>query len=211
MDPLEIELTNQPADEVLEVEGHNNPEDESAGSRKIPFSKHLLIEQEDFREEANRKFFRLKKGGEVRLRHAYIIRCDEVVKDADGGIVKLLCSVDLDTLNKNPEDRKVKGVIHWVSTAHALKAPVRLFDRLFSEEKPEADKERSFLEFVNPESLSEAIAHCEPSLADAEPGVTCQFERVGYFCPDVDRSSLGAPVFNKTVGLRDNWAKKGNK
>ena len=208
MDPLEIELTNWPEDEVLEVEGNNNPEDESAGSRKIPFSKRIYIEQEDFREEANKKFFRLKKGGEVRLRHAYIIKCDEVEKDADGNISKLLCSVDLDTLNKNPEDRKVKGVIHWVSADHAVKAPVRLFDRLFSEEKPEADKERSFVEFVNPDSLSESTAFCEPSLAELAAGETCQFERIGYFCADGALSKSGAPVFNRTVGLRDNWSKK---
>jgi glutaminyl-tRNA synthetase len=208
MDPLELELTNWPEGEVLEVEGNNNPGDESAGSRKIPFAKRLFIEQEDFREEANRKFFRLKKGGEVRLRHAYIIKCDEVIKDADGKITKLLCSVDLNTLNKNPEDRKVKGVIHWVSADHAVKAPVRLFDRLFTVEKPEADKERDFLDFVNPDSLTETSALCEPSLAELEPGETCQFERIGYFCADSELSSSGQPVFNQTVSLRDSWAKK---
>jgi glutaminyl-tRNA synthetase len=208
MDPLEIELTNWPEDQVLEVVGSNNPGDEAAGSRKIPLAKRLFIEQDDFREEANRKFFRLKKGGEVRLRHAYIIRCDEVLKDADGHIVKLLCSVDLDTLNKNPEDRKVKGVIHWVSADHAFRARVRLFDRLFRVEKPEADKERDFLEFVNPDSLAEATALCEPSLAEIEPGATCQFERIGYFCADRELSGPGRPVFNRTVSLRDSWAKK---
>ncbi|PXA02889.1 glutamine--tRNA ligase [Coraliomargarita sinensis] len=208
MDPLEIELTNWPEDKVLEVEGNNNPGDESAGSRKIPFAKRIFIEQEDFREEANRKFFRLKKDGEVRLRHAYIIKCDEVIKDAEGKITKLLCSVDMDTLNKNPEGRKVKGVIQWVSADHALKAPVRLFDRLFSVEKPEADKEREFLEFVNPESSSETTALCEPCLAEIQPGETCQFERIGYFCADSKLSKAGQPVFNRTVSLRDSWAKK---
>ena len=208
MAPLEVELTNWPEDEVLQLDAQNNPEDAAAGSRRIPFSKHILIEQEDFREEANRKFFRLKAGGEVRLRHAYIIRCDEVLKDDQGRVVKLLCSVDLDTLNKNPEDRKVKGVIHWVSAGHALPATVRLFDRLFSVEKPEADKERSFLDFVNPESLSETTAHCEPSLAGIEPGETCQFERIGYFCADSLESAPGHPVFNRTVGLRDSWSGK---
>jgi len=208
MAPLEVELTNWPEGEVLEVEGNNNPGDESAGSRKIPFSKHLFIEQEDFREEANRKFFRLKKDGEVRLRHAYIIKCDEVIKDAEGNITKLLCRVDLDTLNKSPEDRKVKGVIHWVSAEHALKAPVRLFDRLFHVEKPEADKEREFTEFVNADSSSEATAFCEPSLAEMEPGETCQFERIGYYCVDSEISKPGQPAFNRTVGLRDSWAKK---
>ncbi|WP_269523735.1 glutamine--tRNA ligase/YqeY domain fusion protein [Coraliomargarita parva] len=210
LDPLEIELTNWSEGEVLELDGINNPEDASAGTRKIPFGKRIFIEQEDFREEANRKFFRLKKGGEVRLRHAYIIKCDEVIKDADGKIVKLLCSVDLDTLNKNPEDRKVKGVIHWVSADHALEAKVRMFDRLFSVEKPEADKDRDFLEFVNPESLTETTALCEPSLAELPVGETCQFERIGYFCPDNKLSAPGAPVFNRTVALRDSWGKAGN-
>ncbi len=208
LNPLEIELTNWPEDKVLEVEGINNPEDEAAGTRMIPFSKHILIEQEDFREVANKKFFRLKLGHEVRLRNGYIIKCDEVIKDADGTIQKLLCSVDLDTLNKNPEDRKVKGVIHWVSRDHAIQATVRMFDRLFSEEKPEADKEREFLEFVNPDSVSEATAYCESSLAELPRGETCQFERIGYFCPDTELSKDDALVFNRTVALRDSWAKK---
>lgn len=208
MDPLEIELSNWPEDEVLDVEGINNPENEAAGTRKIPFGKRLYIEQADFREEANKKFFRLKKGGEVRLRHAYIIKCEDVVKDDSGQILKLICRVDLDTLNKNPEDRKVKGVIHWVSQAHAFEAKVRLFDRLFSVEKPEADKERNFTEFVNPDSLQEVTAYCEPSLAELEAEQTCQFERIGYFCPDSELSQPGAPVFNRTVGLRDSWAQK---
>ncbi|MEM8867602.1 MAG: glutamine--tRNA ligase/YqeY domain fusion protein [Verrucomicrobiota bacterium] len=208
MDPLEVELTNWPEGEVLEVEGINNPEDEAAGTRTIPFSKRLYIEQEDFREEANKKFFRLKKGGEVRLRSAYIIKCDEVKKDGDGKITKLYCSVDLDTLNKNPEDRKVKGVIHWVSAGHAAALKVRLFDRLFSEEKPEADKDRSFLEFVNADSLAETTAYAEPSLTELAPGESCQFERIGYFCADSKLSEPGSPVFNRTVTLRDSWAKK---
>lgn len=208
LNPLAIELTNWPEDEVIEVDGVNNPEDDAAGTRKVPFSKHLYIEQEDFKEEANRKFFRLKKGGEVRLRYGYIIKCDDCEKDADGNITKLLCSVDLDTLNKNPEDRKVKGVIHWVSRDHALNAQVRIFDRLFSVEKPEADKDKEFVEFVNPDSISEVTALCEPSLADLPLGETCQFERIGYFCPDLLLSKRNALVFNRTVALRDSWAKK---
>lgn len=208
LDPLEVELTNWADGEVLEVEGINNPEDPKAGTRKIPFGKHLYIEQEDFREEANRKFFRLKLGGEVRLRGAYIIKCDSVEKDATGKVSKLLCSVDLDTLNKNPEDRKVKGVIHWVSSQHALKTPVRLFDRLFYEEKPESNKAVEFTEFLNPDSLKETLAYCEPSLAEIPSGETCQFERVGYFCADSVLSEPGKPVFNSTVSLRDTWAKK---
>ncbi len=203
MDPLEVELTNWSEGETLEVEAQNNPEDESAGVRKVPFSKRLYIEHADFREEANRKFFRLRSGGEVRLRGAYIVKCDEVVKDADGRITKLLCSVDLDTLNRNPEDRKVKGVIHWVSVEHAVRLPVRLFDRLFSEEKPDADKDQDFLQYVNPESLKKTVAYGEPSIAKLEPGQTCQFERVGYFSADAIDSEPGAPVINYTVGLRD--------
>jgi len=207
LNPLEIELTNWPEDEVIEVEGVNNPEDASAGARKIPFSKHLYIEQEDFKEDGNRKFFRLKKNGEVRLRNSYIIKCDEILKDDSGKVTKLLCSVDLDTLNKNPEDRKVKGVIHWVSAAHAVKAKVMMFDRLFSVEKPEADKEKEFLEFVNPDSLSQTTALCEPSLVELPVGQTCQFERIGYFCLDSKLSKPDALVFNRTVALRDSWAK----
>ena len=208
LDPLEVELTNWPNGEVAEVNAINNPEDASAGTRKIPFAKHLYIEQEDFKEEANKKFFRLKKGGEVRLRGAYIIKCDDCEKDAAGRITKLLCSVDFDTLDKNPQDRRVKGVIHWVSADHAIKARVRLFDRLFSVEKPEADKERAFTEFVNPDSLTETDALCEPSLADLTPGETCQFERVGYFCLDSKLTTPTALVFNRTVALRDSWAKR---
>ncbi|MEN8862718.1 MAG: glutamine--tRNA ligase/YqeY domain fusion protein [Lentimonas sp.] len=207
LDPLEVELTNWAEDEMLEVDGINNPEDETAGTRKIPFSKHLLIEQEDFKEAANRKFFRLKLGGEVRLRGGYIIKCDEVIKDANGDIKTLLCSVDLDTLNKNPEDRKVKGVIHWVSRDHAVQAKVKMFDRLFSVEKPEADKEKEFLDFVNPDSISEVTAYCEPSLVELPLGETCQFERIGYFCPDLLLSNTDGLVFNRTVALRDSWAK----
>jgi glutaminyl-tRNA synthetase len=208
MHPLEVELTNWAEDEVLEVEGINNPEDASAGTRKIPFSKRLFIEQDDFKEVANKKFFRLKKGGEVRLRGAFIIKCEDCEKDADGNITKLFCSVDRDTLNKNPEDRKVKGVIHWVSADHAVKAKVRLLDRLFSVEKPEADKDRNFTEFVNPDSLTEGTALCEPSLTELSVGETCQFERIGYFCLDSKLSQPDALVFNRTVPLRDSWAKK---
>ncbi|MGB0334429.1 MAG: glutamine--tRNA ligase/YqeY domain fusion protein [Opitutales bacterium] len=209
MNPLEIELTNWPSDRVLEVDAINNPEDESAGTRKVPFTKRLFIEQEDFREEANKKFFRLKKGGEVRLRGAYIIRCDDCEKDAAGNITKLFCSVDFDTLNKNPEDRKVKGVIHWVSVDHAIKAKVRLYDRLFSVEKPDADKEHIFTDFINPESSTEMSAYVEPSLATLPIGATCQFERIGYFCLDSKNSRPDALIFNRTVALRDSWVKKG--
>ena len=143
----------------------------------------------------------------MRLRYGYIIKCDDLEKDADGTITKLLCSVDLDTLNKQPEDRKVKGVIHWVSAEHAVKTPIRLFDRLFTEEHPEADKEISFTKYVNPNSSTEVTALCEPSLMEMTASEQCQFERIGYFCVDNKLSKPGAPVFNRTVGLRDSWAK----
>ncbi len=204
-DPLEVELTNWPEDQVIELDGINNPEDESAGNRKIPFSRHIMVERGDFKEDGNRKFFRLKPGGEVRLRFGYIIKCDEVIKDSEGAVIKLFCSVDLDTLNKQPEDRKVKGVIHWVSREHAFEADVRLFDRLFCEEKPEADKEKSFTDFVNTESLKEVKALCEPSISEMVKGEKFQFERVGYFCADTKLSTEGKPVFNRTVALRDSW------
>lgn len=209
LDPLELVITNWPAGEVVEVDAVNNPEDASAGTRKVPFSGRLLIEREDFREEANRKYFRLKLGGEVRLRYAYIIRAESVEKDATGNITRVLCSADLDTLGKQPTDRKVKGVIHWLSAGHAAKAEVRLFDRLFSVEKPEADKERPFTDFLNPDSLEVTEACVEPALATAEAGETVQFERTGYFAPDSEDHIPGEkPVFNRTVTLRDSWAKK---
>lgn len=206
-DPLEVELVNWPEGEEIEVEGLNNPEDEAAGVRRISFGKRIFIEREDFREEANRKFFRLKKGGEVRLRFSYVIRCDEVIKDASGEIQKLRCHVDFDTMNKQPEGRKVKGVIHWVSAEHAFQARVRIFDRLFTVERPEADKAREFTEFLNPDSLRDTTAWAEPELREMGPGDRCQFERIGYFCADTELSEPGAPVFNRTVALRDTWAK----
>ena len=208
LDPIELEITNWPQEQVIEVEGINNPEDVDAGSRKMPFGKHLFIEKEDFREEANKKFKRLKKGHEVRLRNAYIIKCNDCQKDADGNVTKIFCSVDLDTLNKNPEDRKVKGVIHWVSAEHMVKAEVRIFDRLFNKEKPDDDKERDFTDFINQDSKSITTAYCEPSLEELPVGVTCQFERIGYFCLDSRDSQPGALVFNRTVALRDSWAKQ---
>lgn len=206
--PLELVITNWPEGKTLEVDAVNNPEDESAGTRKVPFSGRLFIEQEDFREEANKKFFRLKKGKEVRLRYAYIIRADEVEKDADGNITKVFCTADLETLGAQPTDRKVKGVIHWVSAEHAVEAEVRLFDRLFTVEKPEADKDRSFIEFLNPESLQTTTAFVEPALATAASGERVQFERTGYFVTDSKDHVPGEkPVFNRTVTLKDSWGK----
>ncbi|WOO42855.1 glutamine--tRNA ligase/YqeY domain fusion protein [Rubellicoccus peritrichatus] len=210
LNPLELVITNWPEGKTIEVDAVNNPEDESTGTRKVPFSGRLYIEQEDFREEANKKFFRLKKGKEVRLRYAYIIRADEVEKDADGNVIKVLCTADLDTLGAQPTDRKVKGVIHWVSAEHAVKSEVRLFDRLFTVEKPDADKDRSFTEFLNRDSLQTTTAYVEPALASAASGERVQFERTGYFVTDSKDHIAGEkPVFNRTVTLKDSWAKKG--
>jgi glutaminyl-tRNA synthetase len=208
LDPIEIEISNWQGAETQWVDAINNPEDASAGSRSVPFSQHIYIERDDFKEDGNRKFFRLKPGGEVRLRGAYIVRCDQVIKDEEGQVTKLQCAVDWDTLNKNPTDRKVKGVIHWVSQAHAVPAQVRLFDRLFAVEKPEADKSRDFIEWINPDSLKEVRAFCEPSLAELPLGSSCQFERIGYFCRDTADEDPAALVFNRTVALRDSWAKR---
>lgn len=206
-DPLEIELTNWDEAEVKLLEGAVNPEDASLGMREIPFGKKLWIEQSDFREEANRKFFRLKPDGEVRLRNAYIIRCDSVIKDDSGKVIKLLCQVDLETLGKNPEDRKVKGVIHWLHADSAIEAKVRNLGRLFTEEKPEADLEKHFTEYFNQESSSESTAYCEPSIGDLNDGETCQFERIGYFCRDkAKEAEADCLYFNKTIALKDSFS-----
>ena len=208
-DPLEIELTNWDEAEVKLLEGAVNPEDSSLGMRSIPFGKHLWIEQSDFREEANRKFFRLKPDGEVRLRNAYIIRCDSVIKDDSGRVIKLLCHVDLETLGKNPEDRKVKGVIHWLHADSAIEAKVRNLERLFTEEKPEADLEKHFTEYFNQESSSEVSIYCEPSIRDLDDGETCQFERIGYFCRDkAKEAEADCLYFNKTIALKDSFSQK---
>lgn len=205
-DPLEIEMTNWDETEVKQLEGVVNPEDASLGMRTIPFGKKLWIEQSDFREEANRKFFRLKTGGEVRLRNAYIIRCDSVVKDDSGKVIKLLCHVDLETLGKNPEDRKVKGVIHWLHADSAIEAKVRNLGRLFTEEKPESDSDKHFTEYFNQESSSEASIYCEPSVRDLKFSETCQFERIGYFCRDkAKEDELGELYFNQTISLKDSF------
>ncbi len=207
--PLKVVLTNYPEDQVEEVDVINNPEDPSAGTRKVPFSRVLYIEQDDFREHPPKKFFRLSPGKEVRLRCAYFITCQEVVKDASGEIVELRCTYDPATRGgDSPDGRKVKATMHWVSAMHALPAEVRLYDRLFSVEDPERDEAgKSFLDYINPNSL-EVLTGCqiEPSLATAPPGARVQFERLGYFCVDFD-SRPGAQVFNRIVSLRDTWAK----
>ncbi|NVF13042.1 glutamine--tRNA ligase/YqeY domain fusion protein [Vreelandella maris] len=205
--PLKVVLTNVPEDheEMYEVPGH--PAREDMTMRKVPFTRELYIDQDDFMEDAPKKFFRLAPGKEVRLRNSYVIRCDEVIKDAAGDIRELHCSVDFDTLGKNPEGRKVKGVIHWVSAAHGVPVEVRLYDNLFTVEQPDRDKDVDFLEHLNPESLVVCQAIGEPSLAEATPESRFQFERVGYFCADRHDSTPEHLVFNRTVGLKDSWAK----
>lgn len=213
LDPLKLTITNWPKNadgtDVIEMtQAVNNPEDPEAGSREIPFSGSLLIEQEDFREEAPGKFFRLKKGGAVRLRAGYIVDCHDVVKDASGNVIEVLCTYDPAT--KSGEDtsgRKVKGTIHWVSAAHAGEVEVRNYDRLFTIESPESpDQGKTFLDVINPESLQVTKAWVEPSLIGAAVGDRVQFERLGYYCVDRD-SKPGKPVFNRTVPLRDTWGK----
>ena len=205
--PLKVVLTNVPEDheEMYEVPGH--PAREDMTMRKVPFTRELYIDQDDFMEDAPKKFFRLAPGKEVRLRNSYVIRCDEVIKNAAGDIRELHCSVDFDTLGKNPEGRKVKGVIHWVSAAHGVPVEVRLYDNLFTVEQPDRDKDVDFLEHLNPESLVVCQAIGEPSLAEATPESRFQFERVGYFCADRHDSTPEHLVFNRTVGLKDSWAK----
>jgi glutaminyl-tRNA synthetase len=203
--PLKLVIENFPADRVEELEAVNNPEDPAMGTRTVPFSRELYIEQDDFREVPPSKYFRLSPGTEVRLRWAYLVRCTSVVKDASGAVVEVRCTYDPASRGGNPADgRKVKSTIHWVSAAHALPAELRLYDRLFDVEDPSGD---DWLAHLNPHSLeSVRDAKLEPSLASALPGSRWQFERIGYFCVD-DDSKPGALVFNRTVTLRDTWAK----
>jgi len=205
--PLKVVIENYPEGLVEEMEAINNPEDESAGTRKVPFSRVIYIEREDFMEEPPKKFFRLSPGKEVRLRYAYFITCTGVVKDANGEITELRCTYDPATKGgQAPDGRKVKSTIHWVSAAHAVPAEVRLYDRLFTVENPLA-MEGNWRDYLNPASLETfAVSMLEPSLKDAEPGYFCQFERMGYFCADPD-SKPGKPVFNRTVTLKDQWVK----
>jgi glutaminyl-tRNA synthetase len=207
MDPLKVIITNYPEGKEEWLVTENNQEDESAGEREIPFSRELYIEQEDFKEEANRKFFRLKLGKEVRLKSAYIIKAEEVVKDEDGTILEVHCTYDPDTKSGSGTEasqRKVKGTLHWVSIPHAKEVEVRLYDRLFSVEDPTADKDKDFLDFVNPDSLQVSKAYVEPSLKSAKVEDKFQFQRIGYFCVDRE-STKDKLVFNRTVTLRDSW------
>ena len=209
--PIKVVLTNFPEGKTEELDAVNNPEDESAGKRKVPFSRELFIEQDDFKEVAVPKFFRLKPGGEVRLKYAYIIKCDEVVKDTKGNITELRCTADLDSKSGGATStRKVKGTIHWVSAAHAIDAECRLYDRLFTEAEPEKDG-RDFKSVLNPHSLEVVAAKCEPSLKDAKPELRYQFERLAYFALDEDSSltpNASRPIFNRTITLKDTWAKE---
>jgi glutaminyl-tRNA synthetase len=213
LDPIKLIITNYPADQVVWLDAENNPEDEAAGFRKIPFSKELYIEREDFLEEAPAKFFRLSIGKEVRLKNAYIIKGESVVKDAQGHITEIHVTYDPDSLSGSGTEasqRKVSGTLHWVSVAHAIPAEVRLYDRLFVDEAPDSHKEKDFLEFVNPNSLQIVTGYVEPSLQDAAVEDKFQFQRLGYFTLDKDSTSSNL-VFNKTVGLKDAWEEKGKK
>ena len=208
IDPVKVVLTNWPEGQVEELEAVNNPEDPSAGTRKVAFSRELFVERDDFREVPPPKYHRLFPGSEVRLRWGYIVKCEEVVKDAAGEVVELRCTYD--PTSKSGEAgaaRKVKGTIHWVSAAHAVPAEVRLYDRLFTKEDPnDAPEGQDWLTNLNPASLEVRQAFVEPTLADGVPGAFFQFERLGYFTADPD-SAAGKPVFNRSVGLRDTWAK----
>ena len=204
--PLKVVLTNYPEGQVEMMEAMNHPADPDFGTRELPFSRELWIEQDDFMEGAPRKFFRLKPGGEVRLRFGYIIRCDDVIKDDDGNVVELRCSYDPETRSgTGTSDRKVKGTIHWVSCEHALDAQVRLYDRLFNEANPNAADD--FHSVLNPDSLELVDAKLEPSLAQVGDAEAVQFERLGYFCKDSSDTSEKKHVFNRIVTLRDSWAK----
>lgn len=209
LNPVKVVIENYPKDQVEQLEAPNHPQKEDMGTRTISFSREIVIDRDDFREEANKKYKRLVLGKEVRLRNAYVIKAEEVIKDDKGEIIEIRCSYDTETLNKNPADgHKVKGVIHWVSAAHGIEAEVRLYDRLFNHANPEAavKEDKEFTDFINPESLV-SLTNCylETNLEKAAEGERFQFEREGYFCRDSENSASGKPVFNRTVTLRDTW------
>lgn len=209
LNPVKLVITNYPENQEEWLDAENNPEAEVMTHRKVPFTKELYIEREDFKEEADKKFFRLTLGTEVRLKNAYIIKGERVVKDANGNIIEIHCSYDADSKSGSGTEasmRKVKGTIHWVSTQHALQAEVRVYDRLFTHENPDGDKDIDFKTYINPNSLQVITGYVEPSLKEAKSGTAYQFQRLGYFCVDADSTSEKL-VFNKTVGLRDTWAK----
>lgn len=208
IDPVKLVIENYPQGESEMVTMPNHPNKPEMGSREVPFSGEIWIDRADFREEANKQYKRLVMGKEVRLRNAYVIKAERVEKDAEGNITTIFCTYDADTLSKDPADgRKVKGVIHWVSAAHALPIEIRLYDRLFSVPNPGAAED--FLSVINPESLVIKQGYGEPSLKAAVAGKAFQFEREGYFCLDSRYATADKLVFNRTVGLRDTWAKAG--
>ena len=212
LDPIKLVITNYPEGATEMLEAENNPEDESKGSRLIPFTKNLFIERDDFKEEANRKYFRLTLGKEVRLKSAYIIEGQSIVKDSEGNIIEIHCTYDSDSKSGSGSEasqRKVKGTIHWVSQETSISAQVNVYDRLFSDESPDQHKDQDFTEFINRDSLSQLTAKVEPSLVNLIPGTNVQFQRLGYFVTDINSTSENL-IFNKTVGLRDSWFKKSN-
>jgi glutaminyl-tRNA synthetase len=207
LDPIKIVIDNFEEGAIDFAEAQNNPEDPSTGSRQIPFGKELWIEREDFMEVPAKKFFRVTPGQEVRLRGACLFTCTHIVKDDAGLVTEVHGTYDTGSKGGNaPDGRKVKGTIHWVSVKHAVQAPVRLYDRLFTVPNPMGDATKDFLDFLNPDSAKTVTAYCEPALAHAVPGEKFQFERIGYFCADSKDTKPGAPVFNRTVTLRDSWA-----
>lgn len=209
LDPVKLIIDNYPEGKVEWLDAENNPEDENAGDRKVPFSRELLIERSDFLEEANRKFFRLTIGKEVRLKNGYIIKGESVEKDAEGNITQIHCTYDPDSKSGSGSEaslRKVKGTLHWVSATHAIPVEVRLYDRLFTEASPDTHKEKDFMEFINPDSLKVITGYAEPSIKDVQPEDKFQFQRLGYFVVDRDSTAENI-VFNRTVPLRDSWAK----
>jgi glutaminyl-tRNA synthetase len=210
MHPLKVVITNFPKDTVEELNAINNPEDQSMGTRKIPFAREIYIEQTDFMEVPPKGYHRLVPGGEVRLRYAFIIKCEEVLKNDKGEVVELHCTYDPETRSgTGTSKKKVRGTIHWVSTKHAINAEIRLYDRLFTVEAPDADKEKGFLELLNPTSLEiVSTALIEPSLKDSKPGSRFQFERHGYFCVDTKYTTKEKLVFNRTVTLKNSWGAK---
>ena len=209
LDPLKLVITNYPEEQEEWLEAENSPEDETAGTRQVPFSGELYIEKADFKEEANKKFFRLKLGGEVRLKNGYIIKAESCTKDAEGNITEVQCTYNPKSKSGSGTEeslRRVKGTLHWVSIKHAVEAEIRLYDRLFSDESPDTHKDKDFMEFVNADSLKVITGYVEPSLKGAKAEERFQFQRMGYFCVDPDTTPEKL-VFNKTVGLRDSWAK----
>jgi glutaminyl-tRNA synthetase len=209
LDPLKLVITNYPEELTEQMETINNPEDESMGSRTIPFSREIYIERDDFMEDPPKKFFRLGPGREVRLKSAYIIRCEDYKKDDQGRVTEVYCTYDAATRSGGPEaNRKVKGTLHWVSARHAIKAEVRLYDRLFNDPEPAGHRDQFPVDFLNPDSLKVITGYVEPSLKEAKSLDHFQFQRLGYFNLDPDTTPEKL-VFNRTVALRDTWAKKG--